>query len=170
MGESECREGCATCVWREPVRLQPQLRHETKIWSSRSPTRSAIAQTARRPSVDITDTTPAHTAAASRPDRHHTHGHQVAIVGWHLYKPYGRIAFARSTRPTAHRQASTLNSRTAGMLLRAAIEWCSVGMARKSCGRDKSNAEVCATRRHQRVKAVKRPARAHDLRRRSLHG
>ena len=137
VGESECREGCATCVWREPVRLQPQLRHETKIWSSRSPTRSAIAQTARRPSVDITDTTPAHTAAASRPDRHHTHGHQVAIVGWHLYEPYGRIAFARSTRPTAHRQASTLNSRTAGMLLRAAIEWCSVGMARKSCGRDK---------------------------------
>ena len=72
--------------------LQPQLPHETKIWSSRSPTRSAIAQTARRPSVDITDTTPAHTAAASRPDRHHTHGHQVAIVGWHLYEPYGTVA------------------------------------------------------------------------------
>ena len=30
------------------------------------------------------------------------------------------------------------------MLLRAAIEWCSVGMARKSCGRDKSNAELFA--------------------------
>ena len=40
----------------------------------RSPTRSAMAQTARHPSVDITDTTPAHIAAALRPGRHHTRG------------------------------------------------------------------------------------------------
>lgn len=36
----------------------------------------------------------------------------------------------------------------------------------------KANREliVCATRRHQKVKAVERPARARDLRRRGLHG
>jgi hypothetical protein len=74
-----------------------QLPHETKIWSSRSPTRSAIAQTARHPSVDITDTTPAHTAAALRPDRHHTHGHQVTIVGWHLSEPYTLQTFCMNS-------------------------------------------------------------------------
>ena len=103
-----------------------------------------MAQTARHPSVDITDITPAHTAATLRPDRHHTHGHKVAILGWRLYEPYSRIAFARSTRPTAHRQASKLNSRTAGMLLRAAIEWCSLGMASKSCGARKKQTELFA--------------------------
>ena len=54
-----------------------------------------MAQTARHPSVHITDTTPAHTAATLRPDRHHTHGHQVAIVGWRLYEPYGEQPFLR---------------------------------------------------------------------------
>ena len=65
----------------ERGRFQPQLTHETKIWSSRSPPRSAIAQTARHLSVDITDTMPAHTAAALRPDPHHTHGLHTTISG-----------------------------------------------------------------------------------------
>ena len=57
------------------------------------------------------------------------------------------------------------------MLLRAAIEWCSVGMARKELwAQQKQCGVVCATRRHQRVKAVERPPRARDLRRRGLHG
>ena len=44
-----------SCATRSATgRFQPQLAHETKMWSSRSPTRSTIAQTARHPSVDIT--------------------------------------------------------------------------------------------------------------------
>jgi hypothetical protein len=38
-----------------------------------------------------------HTAAALRPDRHHTHGHQVAIVGWHLYEPYTLQTFCMNS-------------------------------------------------------------------------
>ena len=56
-----------------------------------------MAQTARHPSVDITDTTPAHTAATLRPDRHHTHGHKVAIVGWRLYEAYRLHSFLSFT-------------------------------------------------------------------------
>ena len=40
--------------------FQLQLRHETKIRSFRRLTRSALAQTARIPSLHMTDTTPAH--------------------------------------------------------------------------------------------------------------
>ena len=63
----------------------------------RSPTRSAIAQTARHPSVDITDTTPGHTAAALRPDRHHTHGLHTTISGWRLHEPHSLQSFCMNS-------------------------------------------------------------------------
>ena len=107
-----------------------------------------LKSTARHPSVDITDTTPAHTAAALRPDRHHTHGHQVAIVGWHLYEPYGEQSFCTLTarhglaledlRCWAH----THNLWRCGTVRPSAQS--SVGMARTSCGRAKSNVELFA--------------------------
>ena len=70
-------------------------RNENRCY--RSPTRSAMAQMARHPSVHMTDITPAHTAATLRPDRHHTHGHQVAILGWRLYEAYRLRSFLSFT-------------------------------------------------------------------------
>ena len=93
----------------------------------RSPPRSAIAQTARHPSVDITDTTPAHTAATLRPDRHHTHGLHTTISGWRLYEAYGEQSFVAISmaisscpgRPMSENY--TIVWRTENMLLRAPI-------------------------------------------------
>ena len=109
-------------------------RNENRCY--RSPTRSAMAQMARHPSVHMTDITPAHTAATLRPDRHHTHGHQVAILGWRLASTYEayrlRYSFlSRHSSPWACRwKAEVLGVRPAA--------GSSVGMARKSCGRAKS--------------------------------
>ena len=52
---------------------------------------------ARHPSVDITDTTPAHTAATLRPDRHHTHGLHTTISGWRLHEPYTLQSFCMNS-------------------------------------------------------------------------
>ena len=97
-----------------------------------------MAQTARHPSVDITDTTPAHTAATLRPDRHHTHGHQVAIVGWRLYEAYGRIAFVAISSPTAHNQAEISQLCTLHMCLRAQFQSHAAGKPTAGGVRDKS--------------------------------
>ena len=97
-----------------------------------------MAQMARHPSVHITDTTPAHTAATLRPDRHHTHGHQVAIVGWRLYEPYGRIAFVAISSPTAHNQAETSQLCTLHMCLRAQFQSHAAGKPTAGGVRDKS--------------------------------
>ena len=67
-----CGEGVEVCVEQELYvsktrycvatvgGFQLQLLHETKIRSFRRLTRSALAQTARIPSLHMTDTTPAH--------------------------------------------------------------------------------------------------------------
>ena len=137
----------------------------------RSPTRSAIAQTARHPSVDITDTTPAHTAATLRPDRHHTHGLHTTISGWRLHEPYTLPFFCASTarpglaledlRCWPHAQPVG----ACGQLLRVAWAW-----PGRAVDAQKANGVVCASRRHQQVKVVESPARARDSWRCRQHG
>ena len=145
-------------------------RTKREFWSSRSPPRSAIAQTARHPSVDITDTTPAHTAAALRPDRHHTHGLHTTISGWRLYEvPTFGSLYASTERPglalEQPRQSRHAHDRGACRdCFRVAWAW-----PRRAVDAHKAMRVVCATRRHQRVKVVESPARARDVRRRGLH-
>ena len=130
-------DGAGTRLKSRSLSTPAAARNENRCY--RSPTRSAIAQMERYPSVDITDTTPAHTAATLRPDRHHTHGHQVAIVGWRLYEPYGRIAFVAISSPTAHNQAETSQLCTLHMCLRAQFQSHAAGKPTAGGVRDKSS-------------------------------
>ena len=152
-------------------RLQWQLGHETRIWSSRSPPRSAIAQTARHPSVDITDTTPAHTAAALRPDRHHTHGLHTTISGWRLHEPHTLQSFCMNSSCPG-RSLSANYSLVHAPYMSPCTKLSGVAWQgpQQEEFTQKANGLVCATRRHQRVKAVERPARARDVWRRGVHG
>ena len=115
-------------------------RNENRCY--RSPTRSAMAQMARHPSVHITDTTPAHTAATLRPDRHHTHGHQVAIVGWQLYEAYTLQPFVAISscpgRPMSENYSLAHAPHVGACANLLGVAWQSMATARGV--RDKSNA------------------------------
>ena len=134
-----------------------------KFSSSRSPTRSAMAQMARHPSVHMTDITPAHTAATLRPDRHHTHGHQVAILGWRLYEAYRLRSFLSFTaRPG--RAVGKLRCWAHAPPMGACAQMLGVAWAwpGRAVDAQKGGGVVCASRRHQQVEVIERPARARD--------
>ena len=154
-----------------PVASNRSCYTKREFWSSRSPTGSAIAQTARHPSVDITDTTPAHTAAALRPDRHHTHGLHTTISGWRLYEAYGEQSFVAISSCPGRPMNENNSLRHAACMppcrKLSGVAW--QGPQQEEFA-TKAHAVVCATRRHQRLKAVERPARARDVWRRGLHG
>ena len=134
------------------------------------PTRSPIAQTARHPSVDITDTTPGHTAAALRPERHHTHGLHTTISGWRLYEAYGEQSFVAISscpgRPMSENYSLAHGEQASPCANLFGVAWQCPQQEEIST---KAMRVVCATRRHQRVKVVESPARARDARRRGLH-
>ena len=120
-----------------------------------------MAQMARHPSVHMTDITPAHTAATLRPDRHHTHGHQVAILGWRLYEAYRLRSFLSFTaRPG--RAVGKLRCWAHAPPMGACAQMLGVAWAwpGRAVDAQKANGVVCTSRRHQRVKVVESPARA----------
>ena len=144
-------------------------RNENRCY--RSPTRSAMAQMARHPSVHMTDITPAHTAATLRPDRHHTHVHQVAILGWRLYEAYRLRSFCSISscpgRPMSENYSLAHGPHAPPCANLLGVAW--------QCPQQeemltKGGAVVCASRRHQQVKVIERPARARDGWRCRQHG
>ena len=114
--------------------------------------------------MDITDTTPAHTAATLRPDRHHTHGHQVAILGWRLYEAYRLCSFLSFTaRPG--RAVGKLRCWVHAPPMGACTQMLGVAWAwpGRAVDAQKGGGVVCASRRHQQVRVIERPARARRL-------
>ena len=155
--------GCDIAIQIHVGRVSTVARPRNENRCYRSPTRSAMAQMARHPSVHITDTTPAHTAATLRPDRHHTHGHQVAIVGWRLYEAYTLQPFVAISscpgRPMSENYslAHAPHVGACANLLGDAWQW-----PQQEEFATKAMRVVRASRRHQQVKVVESPARARD--------
>ena len=151
---------CLCPVWVDCSRSSPTKR---KNRCYRSPTRSAIAQMARHPSVDITDTTHAHTAAALRPDRHHTHGLHTTISGWRLYEAYGEQSFVAISscpgRPMSENYSLPHGPHDPPCGKVSGVAW---QCPQQEEFAPKAMRVVCASRRHQRVKVVESPARARD--------
>ena len=139
----------------------------------RSPPRSAIAQTARHPSVDITDTTPAHIAAALRPDRHHTRGLNTTISGWRLYEVHTVQPFVSiSSCPGRPMSAnySLVHGEHASPCTNLHVSGVAWQCPQQEEFATKAHGVVCTSRRHQRVKVVESPARARDGWRCRQHG
>ena len=146
-----------------------RTRNENRCY--RSPTHLAIAQTARHPSVDITDTTPAHIAAALRPDRHHTRGLNTFILGWRLYEVHTLQPFcmnsSRPGRPMSANYSLRHGEYYPPCRKLSGVAWQSPQQEEFAY---KAMRVVCTSRRHQRVKVVESPARARDGWRCRQHG
>ena len=152
-------DGTSEAKRRHPFRVG--TRNENS--SYRSPTRSAMAQMARHPSVHMTDITPAHTAATLRPDRHHTHGHQVAILGWRLYEAYRLRSFCSiSSCPGCPLSANCSLVHALHAPPCTKLQGVAWPCPQQEEFAQKAHGVVCASRRHQRVKVVESPARARD--------
>ena len=128
-----------------------------------SSTRSVSAKAAPVPSVDITDTTPTHSAATLRADRHHTHQQQVAIMKRlpEAYSPW--IFLLDLLLPwAAYESKLVLGARSTCVSVRRVYRMC---MAVPTGRGDSAKAiqKLCAARRHQRVKVVESSARARDV-------
>ena len=146
---------------RRQNRTVARTRNENRCY--RSPTRSAMAQTARHPYVDITDTTPAHIAAALRPDRHHTHGLNTTILGWRLYEVHTLQPFcmnsSRPGRPMSANYSLPHGPHAPPCGKVSGVAW---QYPQQEEFAQKGGAVVCASRRHQQVEMIERPARARD--------
>ena len=128
-----------------------------------SSTRSVSAKAAPVPSLDITDTTPAHSAATLRADRHHTHQQQVVIVK-RLPEAYFRGSFLHDLLLpwAAYESKLMLGARSTCASVRRVYRMC---MAVPTARGDSAKAiqKLCAARQHQRVKVVESSARARDV-------